>query len=457
MLVAGCGTAPRDPPRPPAPRVAWRYHATEHSIDRLEIDAIFESAAAIAVDEPAMPFVRDVAVERGSSWTPVARRGASFPVACPGPCRVRYVFDLLQAARSIDAADTAIASGHVVFAPPSTWLLHPGQATAGARFELQITPAPGSRFLTGVHAAPGAPAGTFAADVADMEDTSFAAFGPFHAASVRAGDATIQVGIAPHDLALADADVLAWVRASAGAVASYYQGHPPAKRAAVLVMRGSGGPTRGLTLGGGGPATLIRVGDGVTAATTRDDWVVTHELLHVNFPDLGWQHAWLTEGLATYVEPVARARVGLVDPPKVWRDLIDGLPQGLPQPGDQGLEKTRTWGRTYWGGALFCLLADVTLRERTGGTRSLDTVLRAIGNTGATDEIYWDISRVIAVGDQATGTHVLQRSVRAAGARAGQRRPAGVVRAAGRAFRRQFGGVRRRGAAGIDPEGHHGS
>lgn len=169
-------------------------------------------------------------------------------------------------------------------------------------------------------------------------------------------------------------------------------------------MNGGQGPTRGETLGAGGPAILVRVGE---HANTREDWVVTHEMLHVNFPDLGREHAWLTEGLATYVEPIARARVGLIDAQRVWRDLIEGLPQGLPEKDDKGLESTHTWGRTYWGGALFCLKADLMIRERTSNIRSLDDVLWAIARRGAFVQSHWEISQVLDAGDRATGTQVL--------------------------------------------------
>ena len=391
------------------PQVAWRYGVQARQAQELAVTASFEPGtnSNMAVDSYALPFVRSVEVGDGASWKPVERRGATWPVPCASGCRVRYRFDLMKAARAIDAPDTAIASGDVVFAPPSTWLLHPETAGAGARFRFQVDPGAGSTFVTGIHPAPDGVRRSYEADAPDMDGSSFAAFGPLHVGSVTAGNATIQVAIAPHDLPLDDSAVLEWIHASAGAVASYYLGHPPARRMLVLVMKGSSGPTHGLTLGDGGPATLVLVGNGVSADNTRDDWVVTHELLHMNFPDIGWRHAWLSEGLATYVEPIARARVGLVTPGKVWRDLIDGLPRGLPGPGDQGLDKTRTWGRTYWGGALFCLLADIEIRQRTSNRRSLDTVLRAIGATGATDEIYWDISKVIEAGERATGTRVL--------------------------------------------------
>ena len=93
---------------------------------------------------------------------------------------------------------------------------------------------------------------------------------------------------------------------------------------------------------------------------------------------------------------------------KFWRDLVEGLPQGLPEAGDEGLENTHTWGRTYWGGAIYCLLADVTIRERTRNTRSLDDVIRFIGKTGTVDDTHWEVRQFLESGQKATGTPVLQ-------------------------------------------------
>jgi hypothetical protein len=102
-----------------------------------------------------------------------------------------------------------------------------------------------------------------------------------------------------------------------------------------------------------------------------------------------------------------RARDGQISAEKFWGDLVDGLPQGLPEAGDEGLERTHTWGRTYWGGALFCFAADVALRERTHNTRSLDDALRAVVATGADVEAHWEVEQLLDVSDRATGTRVL--------------------------------------------------
>jgi len=63
---------------------------------------------------------------------------------------------------------------------------------------------------------------------------------------------------------------------------------------------------------------------------------------------------------------LGRVRTGGLTAVEVWGDLVRGLPNGLPEAGDRGLDLTPTWSRTYWGGALYWLLADVAIRERTG-------------------------------------------------------------------------------------------
>jgi hypothetical protein len=137
------------------------------------------------------------------------------------------------------------------------------------------------------------------------------------------------------------------------------------------------------------------------------DWVMTHEMVHLAFPHVSREHHWIEEGLATYVEPLARFGTGQVPAEHVWQDLVRGLPHGLPGAGDKGLDHTPTWGRTYWGGALFCLLADVEIRQRTANQRGLQDALRAIVAAGGTMAVSWPLTRALAVGDRAIGVPVL--------------------------------------------------
>ena len=56
---------------------------------------------------------------------------------------------------------------------------------------------------------------------------------------------------------------------------------------------------------------------------------------------------------------------------------------------------------------MFCLLADVRIRERTHNRKGLQDALRAIMNAGGVITQDWPIERAFAEGDKATGTTVL--------------------------------------------------
>ena len=146
-----------------------------------------------------------------------------------------------------------------------------------------------------------------------------------------------------------------------------------------------------------------------TTSELAEDWTTTHELVHMAFPTLPDDQHWMEEGLATYVEPIARVQTGELEPRQVWRDMVYGMRKGEPADGDQGLDRTHTWGRTYWGGALFCLVADVQIRRETQNHKGLQDALRAIVAQGGTIDHEWPLDQALAIGDRATGTHVLTR------------------------------------------------
>jgi hypothetical protein len=161
-------------------------------------------------------------------------------------------------------------------------------------------------------------------------------------------------------------DLLHWINAAAAAVCDYY-GEFPVRHFSLLVkVDGRPGVHSGMTFPRGGGFTRISVGPQTTVADLKKDWMMTHEMIHLAFPSMADSHHWIEEGIATYVEPVARVQAGQLPAADMWRYLVRDMPQGEPQPGDRGLDQTHSWGRTYWGGALFCLLADVQIREQTG-------------------------------------------------------------------------------------------
>ena len=64
-------------------------------------------------------------------------------------------------------------------------------------------------------------------------------------------------------------------------------------------------------------------------------------------------------------------------------------------------------GPDLLGGAMFCLLADIEIRKKTGNAQGLQDALRAINRAGGTIEADWPLKRVIEVGDKATHGKVL--------------------------------------------------
>src|SRR5260370_32998298 len=134
----------------------------------------------------------------------------------------------------------------------------------------------------------------------------------------------------------------------------------------------------------------------------------TGEFLHLAFTDVsGEQPHWIEEGMAVYIEPIARAQIGPARLERVWGDMARPMPQGLPQSGDQGLDNTDTWASTYWGGAVFWLVADVQIRERTNNKQGLQDAMRAILNAGGSILEEWPIEHVLEGGDKGIGGRVL--------------------------------------------------
>lgn len=223
--------------------------------------------------------------------------------------------------------------------------------------------------------------------------------------------AVLQVDFGEGRFDVGNEAVLAYVKKAAVAVSTYFGRFPVAQaRVVVLPSADRRGVFQGTTWGDrGGMAALtrIRIGEHTTQGELNDDWMMTHELVHMGFPDVAEEHHWIEEGMATYVEPIARVQAGQLDAKAIWRDMMDGMPKGEPAAGDEGLDRTQTWGRTYWGGALFCLVADVEIRKKTHDRKGLQDALRAVVAAGGTVDQDWPLEKVFAVGDEATGTRVL--------------------------------------------------
>jgi len=98
----------------------------------------------------------------------------------------------------------------------------------------------------------------------------------------------------------------------------------------------------------------IAVGSETTVQDLADDWMMTHDMVHLNIS--GRPRTAITDrGRHRHLRRAHRANSSCqVDAKSMWADLVRDMPKGLPGPGDEGLDAHIPGLRTYWGGALFC-------------------------------------------------------------------------------------------------------
>mgnify|MGYP003647118682 FL=1 len=235
-------------------------------------------------------------------------------------------------------------------------------------------------------------AGLYAGKIETLSKTEFA----FDMAGSR-----IEVRIRDKVLLGKQEMLLEWVHYSAQTVSAYYGRFPVDKVKIDLQVSGGHAVKFGQAFGGESPYLRIVIGEDVYPEMLSDDWILVHEMVHLAMADVPQENRWLLEGLATYVESIARAQRGYLSEDFVWNGFLNRMPQGLPQQGDRGLDRTPTWGRTYWGGAIFCLLADIEIRKLTENRYSLRDALKGILNAGYSMQASASPEQIFNAGDSA--------------------------------------------------------
>ncbi len=367
------------------------YDVREVSPGKLSIRASLPGGA-LHIVRGMEPFVSNVRAngkairQAGNRW---------MAPSCDPQCLIEWDFDLVAAAAASRDLELARDLGDAIEAPPGTWLLRGDEEPD--RVRLHVTAKGGRTFVSGMpRAGDDYLSREFPRDV-------YSAFGKLDVMKID----SIDVALIRNGHAIDHDRIRRWVAHAKRSIETYYGGFP-VEHVLLLVRIGRGrGIDGGTAIGGGGAAIVIAAGDQTPAAGFDSDWQLTHEMTHLTFPSVARQHHWIEEGIATYVEPVAREQAGLYPAREMWAELEEGLPKGLPEPGDRGLDHTHTWGRTYWGGALFCFLADVQIREQTSNRFGLQDALAAIMRSGGTIDREWELEKALTIGDTATGTHVL--------------------------------------------------
>jgi predicted metalloprotease with PDZ domain len=370
------------------------------------VEATFERAPSSRLIAPdSADAMREMASIHDGVSTPLLRDGDAFVAPeCRVRCTIRYALDLEAVASSCHRMDCARSIGGAILGPASTFLLRP-EPTGDAIFRVRVGGGDPARFATGLRRDA---SDDYVFRARELGEASFTGFGSMRHGRLDVAGARLDIALLGAPLAMGDAAAIGWVQESAACVARLFGRFPVDATVFVVPVRGASEVVFGRVMSLAGASVALLFGDQTRAESAHDNWVVVHELFHLGCPSFVGEGRWLEEGLATYYEPILRERAGWLTEEDLWSHFMREMPRGLRSVGDPPrLEDRDDIDSTYWGGALFALLADVRIRMATGNARSLDDVVRAVLARAGDATHAARVADFFRVGDEATGTHEL--------------------------------------------------
>lgn len=404
LLAGSCGGVGVSPDRGPRAS-AWDYELVfDEGLTRLTATVCFEGEMAwelVPIDGSGRRYLRSATGSpAGAAAAPVelprVGRAVSTRGLPPDSC-VRYVVDLEAAARQRGGLHGAYRIGDDLVASTAVWLWAPREREPDAR----VT----ARFVLpeGIGTSPLwtlLPDDRRRLDERAFRFTAYAAFGRFETHHIGVPGGCIRLSVLGDGVDMGD-QALARCFAGSANAASMMFGRFPIPEVGVLAVPTPFSTSSPFGLVGRGtmPTVAILVGQRATEEGLAGAWVPVHEFSHLAVPFIDREDAWLSEGIATYYQEVLRARGGLQSAEVAWRHLDDGFSRGAAAGTGRSLgaesrdmAETAESLRVYWGGAAIALIADVTMRARSDGRRSLDDALEHLSDCcgGRTDPMTGD-------------------------------------------------------------------
>lgn len=358
--------------------------SVDYSISHLWVEARFghavDSVAARARD--AARYLLDV---RGCDDTGSIRmRNRRMLLPDDGIRCLNYTVDLARAAKD-NRQNRTLSAGNVIVSP-SVWLWRPELTGGGGELQVEFRLPEGSRVSV-----PWQPIDVsrnlYRLGRSPESSNAPVAFGNFSYQELVVPGATLRVSLMNADMASDETSILHWLQATATDVSLAY-GRFPSPLPQVLVVpvgnsrdKDDGAVPFGQVIRNGGETVLLYINQNEPLSAFLSDWTATHEFSHLLLPYVDRRHKWISEGFAQYYQNVLLARSGAYDEQYAWQKIHDGLERGRlsrpelsPNEAADGNVRTGLM-KVYWSGAAIALIADVSLRELSGGSESLDAVL----------------------------------------------------------------------------------
>lgn len=212
-------------------------------------------------------------------------------------------------------------------------------------------------------------------------------FGKFDYREVDVPGATLRVSLLNGIDEMDNDSMVRWINATATDVSLAYGRFPNPSPQVVVIPVGNGRSNArsavpfGRVIRDGGETVELQVDQSQPLEALLSDWTATHEFSHLMLPYVDRKHRWISEGFAQYYQNVLLTRSGAYDKLYAWQKIHDGYERGRqsrpelsPNGATEGGVRSGLM-KIYWSGAAIALMADVRLRENSGGTETLDDVL----------------------------------------------------------------------------------
>ncbi len=403
-----------------SPDVHYYTISIDYTLSRLWVEARFSPSvdSVTARSQDAGKFLIDARDCDSSEQIRMRNRRMLLPAN--GIRCMNYTVDLERAARQ-ERHNRNLLPGNVIVSP-SLWLWRP-ELTASTELRVRF------RLPENVHV-------SVPWELVSVERQEYrvsrspessdapAVFGDFDYKEVNVPGAVLRVGLLKTEGGMDTEAVTNWLRATATDVSLAYGRFPnPSPQVVVIpVGNGSGRSESAVPFGrvirDGGESIELLINQRRPIDDFLKDWTATHEFSHLLLPYMQRDQKWISEGFAQYYQNVLLARSGTYDDLKAWQKIYEGLERGRQSRPEMSPNEAAAGGmrgslmKVYWSGAAIALMADVRLRELSGGEATLDLVLDRLQGCCLPSDRVWSGPELFAKMDSLTDYPVFMKLYR---------------------------------------------
>jgi len=387
LCLLGCGHAPETPAPAEPTRATAHYTVTiSDNFSGAKVRACFEGATVRRL----VPIGDSAGRELSGAWIEGdALATARGRIGLREPSRASCVdYETRFGTPRFRASDSG-----AILVSQTQWLWRPDPFPPGLEASVRfVLPAGGQVSLPWPRSD-----ATYFPEESAFFTSAFGAFGAFDRQTFSVAGASVHVTrLGPRP---SDDDVRRWIGRAMQATASVGDRFPRDQVHFIIVPVHSQSEAVlfGMVRRGGGSSILLVPSPDASVEDLEAGWIAVHELSHLWLPPMRSKDRWISEGIATYLQEVLRARCGLQSSERAWTRLREGFERGRKSGTGRPLaSESRTMNRTgayhrvYWAGVAFALEVDVRLRKDSNGEM---TLLRAISDAQRT---WGDESRPVA-------------------------------------------------------------